>query len=113
MLKNLFIRIFKPKQYRESIEIMNKLLGIEKSNNCKVFNFTWDKGNKHISLYNYKNAWIKNNNKPKYTFYTNGAKDGDFCYDFHLFIGYSIFNYTNFNFRPKKRNTWSKINERG
>lgn len=57
-------------------------------------------GNKVFSITNYKQSWKENGNKPRLSFFTNGAKkqNGDKCLDVHLIIGYTIFNYCNYSF---------------
>lgn len=41
----------------------------------------------------------KNGNKPRIEFFENGGrrKKGDKCFDVHLIIGYTVFNYCNYN----------------
>ncbi len=52
-----------------------------------------------FSIINYKDSWKKNGNKPRIEFFENGGrrKNGDKCFDVHLIIGYTIFNYCNYN----------------
>lgn len=52
-----------------------------------------------FSIINYKDSWKKNGNKPKIEFFENGGrrKNGDKCFDVYLIIGYTIFNYCNYN----------------
>jgi len=67
----------------------------------KVFEKWWDKDTKNFSINNYKEAWKENGNKPRLKFHTNGSKkknEKDTCLDVSIIIGYTIFNYTNFNF---------------
>ena len=97
MLRELYIRIFKRKQYKESIEVMNKLLGIKKPDCYEIFKYRFK--DKWFSLINYKVAWIKNGNKPEYKMYDNGAQFGDSCYDLTFICGYCIFSYVNFDVR--------------
>ena len=97
MLKNLFTRIFKRKEYKESIEIMNKLLGIEKPNFIIIFNTFWNKGNTRLSLTNYRNIWIKNRNRPQYRIYDNGPIYDGTCYELTIIFRYYIFTFINFN----------------
>ena len=66
-----------------------------------IFEKWWGKGTKCFRIINYKEAWQENGNKPRIDFWTNGAKKSnpkDVCLDVHLVIGYTIFNYTNFNY---------------
>jgi len=65
----------------------------------KIFNISFGNGNKYFSITNYKKDWIENGNTKVFGFRTNGAKkkNGDSCLDVHLNIGYTVFNYTNFN----------------
>lgn len=64
-----------------------------------IFQKWWDKDRKQFSIINYKKAWKENGNKPRINFYTNGAKKNkDSCLDVHLTIGYTILNYTDFNY---------------
>lgn len=64
-----------------------------------IFEKWWDNGNKVFQVTNYKKSWIEVGNPPLLRFRTNGAKkkNGDKCLDTHLEIGYTVFNYTNFN----------------
>ena len=52
-----------------------------------------------FSIINYKDSWKKNGNKPRIEFFENGGrrKNGDKCFDVYLIIGYTIFNYCNYN----------------
>lgn len=71
-----------------------------------IFQKWFDNETKQFSIINYKKSWKENGNKPRLDFYTNGAKRGnikDSCLDIHLVIGYTIFNYTNFNYNHKFR----------
>jgi hypothetical protein len=66
-----------------------------------LFEKWWDKDKKYFSIINYRESWIENGNKPRLNFRTNGAKKNnplDTCLDVHLIIGYTIINYTNFNY---------------
>ena len=64
-----------------------------------IFQKWWNNGNKQFSIINYKKAWKENGNKPRIKFHWNGARKGiDSCFDATLIIGYTIFNYTNFNY---------------
>ena len=59
----------------------------------------WDNGNKVIQIINYKSAWKENGNKPRIKLYENGGRKskGDSCFDINLIVGYTVFNYCNFN----------------
>ena len=54
---------------------------------------------KLIQIINYKRVWKEVGNPPRISFRTNGARrsKGDRCLDVQLIIGYTIFNYCNFN----------------
>ena len=72
----------------------------------KVFEKWWDNGSKYFGIINYKKSWKENGNKPRIDFYTNGAKKRnpkDTCLDVHLIVGYTIFNYTDFNYWTNAR----------
>lgn len=64
-----------------------------------IFDKWWDNGNKNISLLNYRKTWKENGIKPIFRIRTNGArkKNGDKCFDFFIYFGYLVFNYTHFN----------------
>lgn len=63
-----------------------------------LFEKWWDRNTKVFSIINYKKAWKENGNKPRLSFFENGGRKskGDTCLDVHLIIGYTIFNYCNF-----------------
>lgn len=63
----------------------------------------WKNGTKQFSIINYKKSWREAGNPPLLRFRTNGAKkkNGDSCLDIYLEIGYTVFNYTNFDFQNK------------
>lgn len=66
-----------------------------------IFEKWWDNGNKCFGIRNLKKSWKEIGNKPRMSFFTNGAKKGnpkDTCLDIHLILGYTIINYTNFNY---------------
>jgi len=96
-IKNFYIKIFKRKQYKESLEIMNKLLGIEKPDTITIFNIHWNKGATRLSLINYKNVWVKNGNDPEYTIYDNGPAYDGTCYELTVIFGYYIFTFIKFD----------------
>ena len=67
----------------------------------KIFEKWWDNGSKYFGILNYKKSWKENGNKPRIYFHTNGAKKRnpkDTCLDVKLIVGYTIFNYTDFNY---------------
>ena len=70
----------------------------------------WDHDFKHFGVINYRKSWRENGNKPRIDFWTNGAKRGKHrCLDVTLIIGYTIFNYSNFDYsreHKKKRNPY-------
>lgn len=70
----------------------------------KYIDFWWSKGTKNITLINYKKPWKENNISPMFCIKTNGAKkkNGDTCLAFSIYLGYLIFNYTNFNLQGKR-----------
>lgn len=55
---------------------------------------------KVFSIISYKDSWKKNGNELRIEFYENSGrrKNGDKCFDIHLIIGYTKFNYCNYNF---------------
>ena len=66
----------------------------------KVIFQKWLKNSsKQFSIINYKKAWKEVGNPPLLRFRTNGAKkkNGDGCLDVFLEIGYTVFNYTDFD----------------
>lgn len=71
-----------------------------------IYEKWWDNGNKVFSIIDYKTAWKEVGNKPLLRFRTNKAKKrkGDRCLDVHLEIGYTVFNYCNFNLQGIKHN---------
>lgn len=72
----------------------------------KIFEKWWSKGTKCFSIRNYRKAWKAVGNNPRVDFWTNKAKKGrDKCLDVHLIIGYTIFNYTNFDYSSQKKHT--------
>ena len=64
-----------------------------------IFEKWWNKGTKCFSIRNNKKFWKEVGNKPRIGFWHNGAKkkNGDTCFDVHLVLGYTVFNYTNFD----------------
>jgi hypothetical protein len=69
----------------------------------EIYEKWWDNGNKVFQITNYKKVWKGVGNPPLFRFRTNGAKkkNGDKCLDVFLEIGYTVFNYTNFNLQNK------------
>lgn len=65
----------------------------------------WDNDNKVFQIVNYRKAWKENGNKPRIKLFENGGrkKNGDNCFDIHLIVGYTIFNYCHFNMNEKAR----------
>ncbi len=59
----------------------------------------WKNHTKVFQITNYKEDWKKVGNKPRFCIFTNGGKrsKGDKCYDWTMILGYTIFNYTNFD----------------
>lgn len=70
----------------------------------KIFEFWWRNSTKVFQITNYKKSWKEYGNKPRLSFYHNGAKKskGDNCFDVHLIVGYTVFNYTNFDLQKKR-----------
>lgn len=67
----------------------------------KIYEKWWDNGNKVFQITNYKKSWKEVGNPPLFRLRTNGARKskGDKCLDIQLEIGYTVFNYCNFNLR--------------
>ena len=65
----------------------------------EIFEKWWNNGTKVFWIANYKKSWKQIGNKPRLCLHTNGAKkrNGDTCLDISLTIGYTVFNYTNYN----------------
>lgn len=69
-----------------------------------IFDIWWGKDcRKNFSIINYKEAWKEAGNKPRISFYENGGrrKNGDWCFDVFLTVGYIIINYTNFDLQRR------------
>lgn len=66
-----------------------------------IFEKWWDKGTKVFSITNYRKAW----KKPRISFFENGGrkKKGNTCFDVQLIVGYTLFNYCNYNLTGKKQ----------
>lgn len=71
----------------------------------KIFEKWWDKNTKSFLITNYKKSWKENGNKPRISFFHNHGKmvNGDTCFDVTLIVGYTIFNYTNWDLQKKRR----------
>ena len=72
----------------------------------KLFEFWWDRGNKCLSLINYRKSWSENDIDPKISYHTNGSVKGnvrDFCLDVTVTIGYLVFNYTDYRYNHQYR----------
>lgn len=62
-----------------------------------IFEKWWDNDTKVFQIINYKKVWKENGNKPRIKLFENGGrkKKGDKCFDLHLIVGYTVFNYCN------------------
>lgn len=71
----------------------------------EIFEKWWARGTKVFSITNYKKAWKENGNKPRLYLHHNGAKrkNGDTCFDISLIVGYTIFNYVNWDLQNKTK----------
>lgn len=69
------------------------------------FDRWWKRNTKHIGLYNYKVPWKEIGQKPIWRIRTNGAsrKNGDTCFDLTIFLGYIVFNYTNWDWQKVRK----------
>lgn len=68
-----------------------------------IYEKWFNKGNKCFSIINYKESW-KGIYRPFFTFTTNGASrknKQDTCLDVQIVIGFTVFNYVNFDFNKK------------
>ena len=67
------------------------------------FSHWWEGDMKNISLRNYKKPWKENGVKPRIGIRTNhpNKKRGDTCFDLFIYLGYIVFNYTNFAWNKK------------
>ena len=65
------------------------------------FSHWWKRDTKNISLRNYKKPWKENGVKPRIGIRTNhpNKKHGDTCFDLFIYLGYIVFNYTNFKWK--------------
>lgn len=70
----------------------------------QIYEKWWDNGNKVFQITNYKIPWKEIGTGPFLRARTNGAKKykGDKCLDVNVEIGYTVFNYTNFNLQNTK-----------
>lgn len=77
----------------------------------KIFEKWWDNDGKCFQILNYREPWKENGNKPRITLYENGGRkrNGDRCFDITLIIGYTIFNYCNFNLQGTQETMDSAI----
>lgn len=74
----------------------------------KIVEFWWKRGTKVFQITSYKKSWKGGGNKPRVCVHSNGAKrkNGDKCFDVSLIIGYTVFNYTNFDLQREVKK-WS------
>ena len=68
-----------------------------------IIQFWWKNQTKVFQITNYRKAWKEAGNKPRLCAHNNGGKrkNGDKCFDATLIIGYTIFNYANFDLQRK------------
>lgn len=68
-----------------------------------IIDVWWKKYSKNLIIHNHKKAWKAVGNKPRINFHTNGGKrkNGDWCLDVKLTVGYTIINYTNFDLQRR------------
>ena len=68
-----------------------------------LFEKWWDNNSKSFGIRNYKKAWKENGIKPKISYHTNKGQRilGHKCFDATLTIGYTIFNYTNWDLQKE------------
>ena len=71
----------------------------------KIFEIWWDNDTKTFSIINYKKAWKGNGLKPRISFHHNHGKmiNGDKCFDATLIMGYTVFNYTNWDLQKRRK----------
>lgn len=71
-----------------------------------ILEIWWKNNTKCFSIRNHRKSWKKYGNKPRLLLHHNGAKrkKGDKCFDISLIVGYTIFNYTNFDLQKEARN---------
>ena len=64
-----------------------------------LFEKWWKKNTKYFSIINRKEVWKKVGNKPRFCIHENGGRkrNGDKVFDLNIIIGYTIFNYTNWD----------------
>jgi len=66
----------------------------------ELYEKKYSKGNKYISIINYREDWAENEQIYPLRFFTNKAKKGkDSCLDVHLQILGISFNYTNYKYK--------------
>ena len=70
----------------------------------KILEIWWKNCSRCFQITNYKKAWKEHGNKPRLSLHHNGGKrkNGDSCFDISLIIGYTIFNYTNFDLQRER-----------
>lgn len=71
----------------------------------KIFEKWWAKHTKSFTIYNFKKSWKENGNKPRISFHHNHGKkkNGDYCFEASLIVGYTIFNYTNWDLQKRRK----------
>lgn len=76
-----------------------------------IYEKWWDKDMKCFSIIDYKKSWKQNGNRPRISFHHNGGKkiNGDNCFDATLIIGYTLFNYTNFDLQKRRKGGASDV----
>lgn len=64
-----------------------------------LFEKWWRNDTRCFQITNYKSDWKENGNKPRLYLFENGGrkKNGDIVFDISLIIGYTIFNYTDWD----------------
>lgn len=72
----------------------------------EIVQVRWNNDTRYFSIVNHKKEWKECGNKPRILLHSNGArrKNGDKCFDVSLIIGYTIFNYTNFDLQRRGSN---------
>lgn len=69
-----------------------------------IFEKWFNDGDKVLQITNYKKSWKENGNKPRILLHENKGrrKNGDKCFDITLILGYTVFNYCNFNLQKNR-----------
>ena len=64
-----------------------------------LFEKWWCNNTKVFQITNYKELWKENGTKPMLKLFHNGGKkkNGDIVFDISLIVGYTIFNYTDWD----------------